>query len=112
MFHVVMLSGVPGFASSLTALLHLHALNAPTITTSPLLTPTHCPRSSLVLLVCCQVSPEFASSLTARLRHVNALAPIMPTSKAQVPLDDLLGLRGFELEAVEDTVSEKEWDKC
>lgn len=43
--------------------------------------------------------------LKQRLRRVNALAPITNTQRAQVPLDDLLGLRGFELETVEGVVS-------
>lgn len=36
---------------------------------------------------------------------MNALAPITATQRATVPLDNLLGLRGFELEAVEGVVS-------
>lgn len=52
-----------------------------------------------------QVDPDFLSDLRSRLRRVNALAPITTTQRAQVPLDDLLGLRGFELESVEGVVS-------
>mgnify|MGYP001807812756 CR=1 FL=1 len=52
-----------------------------------------------------QVEPAFLSDLKLRLRRVNALAPITPVQRAQVPLADLLGLRGFELEAVEGVVS-------
>ncbi|KAF8060481.1 Gspt2 [Scenedesmus sp. PABB004] len=47
------------------------------------------------------VDKDFLASLSQRLRGVNALAPITATSRAEVPLASLLGLRGFELEAVE-----------
>jgi G3E family GTPase len=52
-----------------------------------------------------QVEPDFLTALRERLRRVNALAPITATQRASVPLDSLLGLRGFELEAVEGVVS-------
>jgi G3E family GTPase len=47
------------------------------------------------------VEADFLADLKQRLRRVNALAPITHTQRAKVPLDDLLGLRGFELETVE-----------
>ncbi|WIA35200.1 hypothetical protein OEZ86_003663 [Tetradesmus obliquus] len=47
------------------------------------------------------VEPPFLSNLSSRLRSVNSLAPITATKKAQIPLGSLLGLRGFELESVE-----------
>lgn len=47
------------------------------------------------------VEPDFLDDLRARLKRVNALAPITATQRASVPLDSLLGLRAFELEAVE-----------
>ena len=59
------------------------------------------------LLPLLQVEPDFQTDLRTRLRRVNALAPINATQRAQVALDDLLGLRGFELEAVEGVVRQE-----
>jgi G3E family GTPase len=56
--------------------------------------------------LCLQVEADFLADLKQRLRRVNALAPITHTQRAKVPLDDLLGLRGFELETVEGVVSQ------
>lgn len=54
------------------------------------------------------VEPQFLSDLSQRLKSVNTLAPITATSRAQIPLKNLLGLRGFELEQVEATLESAE----
>jgi G3E family GTPase len=51
------------------------------------------------------VEPSFLSSLSGRIRSVNSLAPITATKRAEIPLGNLLGLRGFELESVEHAMS-------
>eukprot|EP00879_Flechtneria_rotunda_P014559 GHRR01015216.1.p2 GENE.GHRR01015216.1~~GHRR01015216.1.p2 ORF type:complete len:216 (+),score=57.80 GHRR01015216.1:1484-2131(+) len=54
------------------------------------------------------VEEGYLSELQGRLRVVNGLAPIIATSRAAVQLKDLLGLRGFELEKVEDDLEAAE----
>lgn len=54
------------------------------------------------------VEPDFLSDLSQRLKKVNSLAPITATSRAQIALKNLLGLRGFELEQVEATLESAE----
>jgi G3E family GTPase len=46
------------------------------------------------------VSEDEASAITARLRRMNARAPIRRASFGQAPLDELLDIRSFNLDAI------------
>ncbi|MGC8469856.1 MAG: CobW family GTP-binding protein, partial [Acetobacteraceae bacterium] len=46
------------------------------------------------------VEPAELAAVTARIRAINAFAPILPSERSQVPLERILGLGAFELSRV------------
>jgi G3E family GTPase len=56
-----------------------------------------------------QATPAAVSELEGRLRAINSLAEMTRATKASVPLDYVLGIGGFDLEKVEETVSARDW---
>ena len=59
-----------------------------------------------LFIPCVQVSDEDLARLESRIRSINSLAHLQRAQKANVPVDYVLGVGGFDLEKVEEEVSE------
>lgn len=58
----------------------------------------------MIVIIITQVSPEDLQRLERRIRSINSMAQIQHTQKADVSVDYVLGVGGFDLDRMESEV--------